>query len=240
MNAITTYHIPNYQSYTKIFHVQRVLHTLRVARRIGDVMLLLEHAPVITIGRTPDAGTHLLATSEMLQREQIEVVTTNRGGDITYHGPGQLVVYYIMALDAHDVHEFVHALEHSVIALLAQYGILASSRPEYPGVWVQEEKICALGIYVHKWVTMHGIALNVAPRLEHFRFIVPCGIAGKGVTSMQQVYLDQRRAYDLAMDSVKRAYLDQVATTFQAAIAEGDPEFLWRCVADQSDCLRHP
>lgn len=202
--------------------------------------MLLEHTPVITIGRTPDARAHLLATPEMLQSEQIEVVTTNRGGDITYHGPGQLVAYYIVALDTRDVHGFVHALEQSVIALLARYGIPASARPEYPGVWIQEQKICALGIYVHKWVTMHGIALNVAPQLEHFRFIVPCGIVGKGVTSMQQIYRDQHRDYDLAMESVKRAYLDQVAATFHVTITDGDPEFLGRCVSDQSHRSTNP
>lgn len=191
-------------------------------------MLLLEHSPVITIGKTPEAHQHVLVSSEELAARGIDIWRTNRGGDVTYHGPGQLVVYYILAVENHDVHWFVRTLEQSVIDMLALYRIQAVSRPEYPGVWVQENKICALGIYLRKWVTMHGIALNVSPVLEHFQLIVPCGIHGKGVTSMAQLYDERHDGMRVTMEQIRRDYINAFAACFQVEIVHGEPETVWR------------
>lgn len=230
MHTVTVFSLPPDQSYTKLFKVQQQLHALRVAHRIGDVVLMLEHSPVITIGRTPHAARHMLATPEFLQQQGIEVCQTNRGGDVTYHGPGQMVVYFIMALAEHDLHAFVRKLERSVIRLLAAYRIRAHIKPEYPGVWVGEEKICALGVYVKQWVTMHGIALNVCPDLTHFQYIVPCGIQGKGVTTLEQL---TQQSPDIAQ--VQHDYIEHVTATFQVHAIEEDPHDLWALLASGSN-----
>jgi len=211
-----------------MLRLQQRLHMLRVAGHIGDTLLLLEHAPVISIGRSREAAQHLLVTPDQLQAQGIEVCSTNRGGDITYHGPGQLVVYYIMSLAERDIHRFIRMLEASVITLLERYNISGSRKPKYPGVWVQDEKICALGLYVRKWVTMHGIALNVMPNLAHFRAIIPCGIPDKGVTSLSQLYHRQGRPFALTMAEVGRAYCASFAETFQVVLTEGMADQVWQ------------
>lgn len=227
MESVTIYNLHQYQPYTKIFQLQKKLQALRVDNRIGNVILLLEHSPIISIGRTPGAEAHLLGDSNYLRSQGIEVCSTNRGGDITYHGPGQLVVYYIITLIDWDIHRFREKLEQSVIALLAKYNVQAHCKPEYPGVWVNEEKICALGIYVRKWVTMHGIALNVCPNLSHFEYIVPCGIRNKGVTSLQKIYQENHLVYHFTMEQIKQDYVKSFSETFQVDITEGDPKKIW-------------
>lgn len=227
MESVAIYNLHQYQSYTKIFQLQQKLHALRVDKRIGNIVLLLEHSPVISIGRTPGAKAHLLGDLKDLENQGIELCSTNRGGDITYHGPGQLVVYCIFSLIERDIHWFRKHLEKSVIELLARYNIQAHCKPEYPGVWVNEEKICALGIYVRKWVTMHGIALNVHPNLSHYNFIVPCGIYDKGVTSLQKVYQENHRVYHFTMEQIKQDYVKSFSETFQVDITEGDPKKIW-------------
>lgn len=163
---------------------------------IADRLLLLEHDPVLTFGRR--AGTrHLLVDRAELQRRGVELVETDRGGDITYHGPGQLVGYLILQLigSERSVPQLFERLEHAIAAALASYGIAASGGTRQPaaaddadlqlaGVWVGRDKICALGLRLSDWVTKHGFALNVAPNLLDFELIVPCGLAGRGVTSM--------------------------------------------------------
>ena len=227
MESVTIYNLHQYQPYTKIFQLQKKLQTLRVDNQIGNVVLLLEHSPVISIGRTLGAEAHVLGDLDSLKSQGIEVCSTNRGGDVTYHGPGQLVVYYIISLIDRDIHRFRENLEQSVIELLARYNIQAHCKPEYPGVWVNEEKICALGIYVRKWVTMHGIALNVHSNLSHFEYIVPCGIRDKGVTSLQKIYQDNHLVFHFTMEQIKRDYVKSFSEIFQVDITEGDPKRLW-------------
>ncbi|BCS87973.1 lipoyl(octanoyl) transferase LipB [Pseudodesulfovibrio sediminis] len=176
------------RNYTEMTQLQEALHRRRHQGEIPDVVILLEHTPCITIGRS--GGTHnLLANTEVLERNGITVHETSRGGDITYHGPGQLICYPILSLqgDQRDIRMYARKMEEVMIRTVHAFGIEAERNAHYPGVWVGDSKIGAMGIAVRKWTTMHGIALNVCPDLEHFSFIVPCGIASHGVTSMSRV-----------------------------------------------------
>ena len=173
--------------------LQKQLVEERRAGKIPDTLLLLEHSPVITLGvRTRGKPTNIVATAEELEREGVVVRETGRGGDVTYHGPGQLVGYPIFDLnpDRRDVHWYVRALEETLIRALAAFGISAGRVQGLTGVWVgpagREEKIAAIGVRISRWITSHGFALNVAADLHHFDFIVPCGIADRGVTSIER------------------------------------------------------
>ena len=155
-------------------------------------VLLCEHPPVITLGRGADAN-HLLTDVAQLANSGIELYYVNRGGDITYHGPGQLVVYPILDLSCffEDLHRYLRCLEEVVIQTLADWNLKGARMKGHTGVWIgvmgeQPRKICAIGIHVRQWVTLHGLALNVGPKLAHFDHIVPCGIQDKGVTSMER------------------------------------------------------
>jgi len=157
--------------------LQRTLHARRKAGACPDLLLTVEHNPVITFGRS-GSSEHLLASPAALRREGIEVFEVERGGDVTYHGPGQLVVYPIVDLRAHgrDVRGFVRGLESAMIDALTDLGVGAARREGYPGVWVSDRKIASIGVYVSGWVTRHGLALNVAVNPRHFAMIRPCGL----------------------------------------------------------------
>jgi lipoate-protein ligase B len=151
-------------------------------------VLLLEHdPPVITVSRRRGARDHLLADENQLSRAGVEVVETDRGGDITYHGPGQLIVYPILDLNALHLrlHGYMRLLEQIMIDVLDSFGVAGARDPDATGVWVGGRKIGAIGVRVSRWVSMHGLALNVTTNLNHFDLIVPCGLAGRGVTSLQ-------------------------------------------------------
>ncbi|MBL9188509.1 MAG: lipoyl(octanoyl) transferase LipB [Opitutaceae bacterium] len=167
---------------------QAALVEQRLAGEIGDTLVFTEHEPVFTLGLRPGAETHLVWNAEQLAREGVAVEKTNRGGDITYHGPGQIVGYPIVSLDAHrDLHAYLRLLEEVVINALASLGLTAAQRDGLTGIWVQQRKIAAIGVAVRRWVTYHGFALNVDPDLAHFGGIVPCGIASADgtVTSLR-------------------------------------------------------
>ncbi len=153
-----------------------------------DALYLLEHDPVLTLGRSAHRE-NIVASSEALSRLGIQVFECGRGGDVTYHGPGQLVGYPILNLspDRKDVWKYVRGLEEALILSLAEYGIVAGRFERLTGVWVGQEKIAAIGVRVSRWVTSHGFALNVTTNLDHFRTIVPCGIRSYGVTSMARL-----------------------------------------------------
>jgi len=175
--------------YTSAWQYQRELVRQRREGAVPDTLLLLEHRPpVITLGRGSHAE-HLLVPPQQLERLGIQLVETDRGGDITYHGPGQLVGYPILDLRQHerDVHLYLRQLEEVIITALTHFGIVGHRKEGLTGVWVGEEKIAAIGIKVSHWITMHGFALNVCPDLSHFDLIVPCGIRDKGVTSVQNL-----------------------------------------------------
>jgi lipoyl(octanoyl) transferase len=176
--------------YAEALALQRSLAVQRQAGDIGDVLLLVEHPPVLTLGVRGDGGrSHILASAADLSTRGIEVFEAGRGGDITYHGPGQLVGYPILDLkpDRQDVHRYVRDLEEVLIRTVAAFGIQAGRVPGCTGVWVGDEKIAAIGVRIARWVTSHGFALNVSTDLDHFKLIVPCGIADKGVTSISRL-----------------------------------------------------
>ncbi len=173
--------------YAEALALQRSLVEDRRAGRIPDTLLLVEHPHVLTLGVRGDGGrSHILATDEALAARGIEVHETGRGGDITYHGPGQLVGYPIIDLnpDRRDVHRYVRDLETVLIRTAADYGITAERIDGLTGVWVGNEKLAAIGVRIARWITSHGFALNVTTDLDLFDLIVPCGIAGRGVTSL--------------------------------------------------------
>lgn len=170
--------------------LQRTLVEQRQKDAIPDQLLLLEHPHVITLGvRTADARGHIVVGEDELSARGVAVFEAGRGGDVTYHGPGQLVAYPILALPAprRDLHRYVRDLEEVLIQALRTWDIDAGRVPGLTGVWVGQEKIAAIGVRVSRWVTSHGIALNVTTDLSCFGLIVPCGIADKGVTSIERV-----------------------------------------------------
>ncbi len=175
--------------YTDALEIQRKLIKLRQDGKIKDTMLLLEHPPVITLGRRA-LEANILMPKEFFKTRGIDICEIERGGDVTYHGPGQLVGYPILNLNDYgrDVRQFVSNIEEIFIRLLSsEYGIDAGRNLEHTGVWVGDEKITAIGFAVKKWVTMHGFAFNVNTDMSHFNWIVPCGIKDKGVTSLQSL-----------------------------------------------------
>ena len=175
--------------YQDAFNLQKKLVYARSRNEIKDTFILLEHLPVFTANRD-ETFSNILAPKEVLDKEGIEVCKTDRGGDVTYHGPGQVVGYNIMDLkqQGKDLHAYIRNLEQLVIDTLADYGIESGRDREHPGVWVGNEKICAIGIAVKSgWISMHGFALNVNPNMDHYKMIIACGIVSKGVTSMNAV-----------------------------------------------------
>ena len=172
--------------YAEALARQRALAEDRIAGRLGsDALLLLEHPPVVTLGRGTRA-TSLPITPELLTRRGIDVYEIERGGDVTYHGPGQLVGYPIFDLGAHrkDLHWFLRQIEEALIVALARFGIRGERRASYTGVWTGGRKIASIGIHVRQWVTWHGFALNVSTDLQPFDLIVPCGIPDVVMTSV--------------------------------------------------------
>ena len=174
--------------YGETWKLQQRLFDLRLDGLIGDVLLLNEHEHVYTIGKAGD-DNHLLASEEELRRGGVEVFHIDRGGDITYHGPGQLVGYPIIDLNTYgaDIHRYLRNLEEVLISALRDFGIEGQREEGMTGVWVKGEKIAALGVKVSRWITMHGFALNVNTDLTKFGRIIPCGIFHKGVTSMERL-----------------------------------------------------
>jgi lipoyl(octanoyl) transferase len=181
-------------SYADALALQRELVEERRAARIPDTLLLLEHPPVITLGvKARGTMTNVVVSREELEARGVELFETGRGGDVTYHGPGQLVGYPILDLrpDRCDVHRYVRDLEEVLIRVAGDYGFAATRVPGFSGAWVtarepepEPEKLAAIGVRISRWITSHGFALNVNTDLSYFDLIVPCGIADKGVTSL--------------------------------------------------------
>ena len=174
--------------YAEGLDLQARLVADRQAERIDDTLLLLEHDPVFTLGRSARAE-NVLHSEEALRARGFDVFETGRGGDVTYHGPGQVVGYPILHLapDRCDVHRYVRDLEEVLIRTCADYGVEARRVPGMTGAWVGDDKIGAIGVRIARWVTSHGFALNVTTDLAPFDLIVPCGIRGRGVTSLARV-----------------------------------------------------
>jgi lipoate-protein ligase B len=210
--------------YSEAHNIQKVLWAHKSKGQCTDVLLLLEHPPTITIGKSGKLE-HILVAKEELAKQGISLFFTDRGGDVTYHGPGQLVVYPIFDLRKRekDIHRYVHDLEEVVIQTLADLLIEAGRDESNIGVWVENDKIAAIGVSVRKWVTMHGLALNVNPNLAHFSLINPCGIVDKGVTSIAK-----RLGHDLSLDVVSERLLARFSEVFNVKIEGGSGDLRGR------------
>lgn len=187
--------------YNEAFELQNKLLKARQEERIEDTLLILEHPPVITIGRS-GSRSNILVSEEFLEKQGVSFYEINRGGDVTYHGPGQIVGYPIIDLQNHnrDIRLFVRNLEEVFIDLLSkEYGISASRHPVHTGVWIGDDKITAIGLAIKRRVTQHGFAFNVNTDLSHFDWIIPCGITDKGVVSLGKILgkpLDMEKVQD--------------------------------------------
>lgn len=196
---------------------------LRLSGEIPDTLLLTEHPPVYTLGTGADPH-HLLADAEELRSMGADVVHVDRGGDITFHGPGQLVGYPIIDLSDHgrDLARYLRMLEEVIMHVLLRSGIQCSRLPGYTGVWTGGEKICAIGIKASRWITMHGFALNVNTNLAFFNRIIPCGIFERGVTSMQELLgLAQDMGSIEEMVAEEFAAVFSLQLTHSAIVVEG-------------------
>jgi lipoyl(octanoyl) transferase len=176
--------------YQEALDLQAGLVDERRRGEVGDLLLLLEHPPVITLGvKTRNTRTNIVASDAQLAAAGVAVFQSGRGGDVTYHGPGQLVGYPIFDLNPHrrDVHQYVRDVEEALILAAASFGVSAVRVPGLTGIWVGNDKLAAIGVRISRWITSHGFAFNVSTDLSHFDLIVPCGIQGRGVTSLEQL-----------------------------------------------------
>lgn len=198
--------------YAEALALQR---TLVEARRTGstpDLLLLLEHLPVVTLGvNVDDSRAHIVATPARLAELGVEIHETGRGGDVTYHGPGQIVGYPIVDLrpDRQDVHRYVRDIEEVMIRVCGDYGIVAGRIQGLTGTWVGADKIGAIGIRISRWITSHGFAFNVTTNLEHFGLIVPCGLPDRGVTSVER-----ETGRRVAISEVEEAFVRHFCSVF--------------------------
>jgi len=199
--------------YSKALGIQEALRKLRIEDKIDDTLLIVEHNPVLTLGCRGKVD-NILVSDEFLQQQGIDVVKLNRGGDVTYHGPGQIVGYPILNLNNYDrnVRGLIWNLKEMFIRLLREkYNIEAYGlEKEYTGVWLGDNKITAIGVSISRMVTMHGFAFNVNTNLEHFRWINPCGFVDRGVISLEKLV-----GYPLDMEEVKRYTIEYFCELFE-------------------------
>jgi lipoyl(octanoyl) transferase len=196
--------------YKEAWDLQKTIFELRYKKEIPDVLLLLEHPHTYTLGRVADKA-HLIGSQQYLDDNNISVYDIDRGGDITYHGPGQIVGYPIIDLNLwqRDTHKYLRGLEEIIITTCAEYGIIAGRDPEHTGVWVGNKKIAAIGIKVSRWITMHGFAFNINSDLSFFNGIIPCGIFDKDVTS-----LNKELNHEVDLLEVKNKLVNKFKTFF--------------------------
>ena len=205
--------------YADAVDLQRQLVEQRRADLIPDQLLLLQHPPVITLGvKARNDRSHVLLAPEALAQRGVELHESGRGGDVTYHGPGQLVGYPILDLrpDRCDVHRYVRDIEEVMIRTAAHFGVRAQRAPGLTGAWAGTDKLAAIGVRIARWITSHGFALNVSTDLTHFNFIVPCGIADRGVTSLERLL-----GHSVPMAEVEAAVVTAFVTVFDRRSDEG-------------------
>jgi lipoate-protein ligase B len=208
--------------YAEALELQRQAARARISGLIPeDLLLLVEHPPVVTLGRSTKAG-HLLASVETLAQRGVELFDVERGGDVTFHGPGQLVGYPIIDLKRHkrDLHWYLRQVEQALIDALDQFGIVAERNPGLTGVWTQGRKIASIGVHARDWVTWHGFALNVTTDLRFFELIVPCGINAVTMTSIEHEILGTKPR----IDEVARAVTEAFASVFGLNVVSNHPD----------------
>jgi lipoyl(octanoyl) transferase len=210
MKRTLTYCDLGFIDYKEAWDLQKEILSSRYNKKIPDILFLLEHPHTYTLGKTADKK-NLISNETYLSSNKISVYDIDRGGDITYHGPGQIVGYPIIDLNdwEKDTHKFLRALEEVLIETCACYGIKAGRNSKYTGVWVNNRKIAAIGIKISRWITMHGFAFNVNTNLDFFKGIIPCGITDKDVTSLQK-----ELKQNINIDSVKNIIFENFINVF--------------------------
>ncbi len=232
MNSLTVYRLGRVE-YEDGLQLMKLFAEARRQELCGDVLLLLEHPPVLTLGRAAKRF-NIVASDDRLASEGVEVFETDRGGDVTYHGPGQPVGHPILLLPPHrhDVRRYVRDVEQCIIRTLAEYGLSSGTIPKWPGVWLGEEdspdarKIGAIGVHLARWLTTHGFALNVNTHLPHFNLIVPCGIREAGVTSLQR-----ELGHSVPMAEVEERVARHFGDVFELPLVQPPPLSRTVCVA---------
>lgn len=204
--------------YGESYRLQRQLCKMRFAETIPDVLFFLQHPPTITVGKTGQIE-NILVPLKRLKQERIGLYFSDRGGDVTYHGPGQMVAYPVLSLKnrGKDAHLYVRNLEEVAIQTLKDSGITATRDKNHPGVWVNMEELAAIGLSIKKWVTMHGLALNVNPNLAHFSFINPCGFTERKATSMAKIL-----GCEVPMEAVISRFISHFSEIFETVIEFGN------------------
>ena len=213
------------RAYGEMLELQRSVAASRIRGELPeDVLLLVEHPPVITLGRS-SKDAHLLADPDQMRARGVEVFEVERGGDVTFHGPGQLVGYPVLDLKRHkqDLHWYLRQIEELLIRGLAHFGISGERVSKYTGVWTSGRKIASIGVHARDWVTWHGFALNVSTQLSYFDLIVPCGIPGVAMTSIQR---EIHR--EITIDEVSSVLARCTAEVFDLGLRQRDdlPELL--------------
>lgn len=209
---------PGVVPYAEAWDLQKEIAGKRKRGETEDHLVLLEHPSVYTLGRRGDLG-HVKIDEERRAALGVEVVHTDRGGDVTWHGPGQLVGYPIISLapDRKDLVRYVRDLEEALIRTIGDFGVRSGRVKGLTGVWAGEEKVAAIGVRVSRWVTSHGFALNVNNSLEPYGHIVPCGITGKGVTTLSRL-----AGREIAVDEAADRFVDRFAEVFGRAVRNGN------------------
>lgn len=204
--------------YQEAWDLQKEIFQLRYEEKIPDTLILLEHPHTYTLGKVADRE-NLVGDSEFLSQNNIKVYDIDRGGDITYHGPGQIVGYPIINLNdwQKDTHKYLRGLEEILIQTCTEYGLTGTRNSAYTGVWIEDRKIAAIGIKVSRWITMHGFAFNVNTDLELFNGIIPCGIKEKGVTS-----LSKETGNQIDIQEVKQKLLKHFFEFFNYSLVESN------------------
>jgi lipoate-protein ligase B len=219
--------------YGDAYNLQRKLFRNRADGQIADTLLLLEHPPTITIGKSGKLE-NILASPEQLAEEGVSLFFVDRGGDVTYHGPGQLVAYPIIDLRrrGRDVHKYVHDLEEVIIETLNELGIEGCRDAAHAGVWVGSEEVAAIGLSVRRWISMHGVAINVNPELQHFSFINPCGFPDRKATSIANLV-----SQDIPMEAVVESLLAHFSVVFDTSMESGTDVSLRRYYEGKASLL---
>lgn len=215
------------RAYGEVLELQRELAGRRVSGELAeDVLVLVEHPPVVTLGRRA-ADNKLPVSADFLASRGIELFEVERGGGVTFHGPGQLVGYPILDLRGYraDLHWYLRSLEEALIRTLAAYGVPAEPRAGFTGVWTRGRKIASIGVHARAWVTWHGFALNVTTDLSYFDLMTPCGIDGVVMTSLERELAGEDRVTErVSVDAVADRFAEAFAAVFDVAYAGGTPQ----------------
>lgn len=203
--------------YAEVLEFQEQMRSKRINGQIDDLLIFCEHNPVYTVGKQ-NSDEDWLSSKIEIQKDKIDVVYCNRGGRITYHGPGQLIVYFIMKVTDHasGVRDFVHMLESVSIDMLKSLDLKVARNEKYPGIWINGKKIVAIGLHISQNVSMHGIAINIEPNMSHYKHIIPCGIKEYGVTCL----VDEIAKKNISMQEIKTRFKKSFQKIFKCQLLE--------------------